>query len=36
MAGREKGQIRSVDPGVMRTEELGERLLDIAPNSVLP
>lgn len=36
LAGREKGQIGSVDPGVMRTEELRERLLDIAPNSGLP
>lgn len=30
------GQIGSMDPGVVRTEELRERFLDIAPNSGLP
>lgn len=36
LTGGEGGLIGSMDPGVVRTEELRERLLDIAPNPGLP
>lgn len=36
LAGGEGGQIGSMDPGVVRTEELRERFLDNAPNARLP